>query len=238
MTNNCLLKLFFTFAGLFFISSYIFSQDCLVEYDSLKGTYTGDCKKGKANGHGKAVGTDAYEGEFKSGLPAGEGTYTWKNGNVYKGKFEKGLKEGKGVMTYKRPDLTDSVIEGFWKNDIYVGKYEKPFKIIFRSKNITDVRIRTKMEPDHKVTFWISSTTGGTFTLSQGYIEKPTIRDIQLIRGSYTIILDGATYPRKTESILKDVSYPLQMRVTIASEVLEVVLLEESSYHIEVKINS
>ena len=36
--------------------------------ETLKGTYTGECKKGKANGRGKAVGTDTYEGFFKTGL--------------------------------------------------------------------------------------------------------------------------------------------------------------------------
>src|SRR5437868_10788313 len=79
----------------------LFSQDCAVEKESLKGIYTGDCKNGKANGNGKSVGTDTYEGDFKSGLPDGRGTYVWINGNQYTGKFVKGLKEGKGLIALK-----------------------------------------------------------------------------------------------------------------------------------------
>ena len=94
MKCNCL-KSSFIFAMLFFICPYLFSQDCIVEKDSLKGTYTGDCKKGKASGHGKAIGADTYEGEFNSGWPDGEGTYTWSNGNIYKGSLKKGLKNGR-----------------------------------------------------------------------------------------------------------------------------------------------
>src|SRR5438045_1091784 len=98
--NAIYLKLSFTFT-LLVTGAKLFSQDCVVESDSLKGTYAGDCRKGKASGHGKAIGADIYEGEFSSGLPDGEGTYTWRNGDSYKGKFQKGLKNGSGVYTYK-----------------------------------------------------------------------------------------------------------------------------------------
>jgi len=70
--------------------SFLFSQDCSVEKESLKGTYTGDCKNGKANGKGKAVGADTYEGDFKSGLPDGQGTYMWNNVIVLPGNSQKG----------------------------------------------------------------------------------------------------------------------------------------------------
>ena len=48
---------------LFFVmaANYILAQnpDCKVLVDSLKGTYAGECTNGKANGMGKAVGTDS-----------------------------------------------------------------------------------------------------------------------------------------------------------------------------------
>ncbi|MDZ4810202.1 MAG: hypothetical protein SGI96_18345 [Bacteroidota bacterium] len=47
--------------------SYLFAQNCAVEMGTIKGTYTGDCKKGKASGKGKAIGTDTYKGDFKTG---------------------------------------------------------------------------------------------------------------------------------------------------------------------------
>src|SRR5215217_4021875 len=124
---------------LLFIDSSIFSQDCSVELDSLKGVYSGDCKKGKANGKGKAVGAHTYEGEFRAGFPYGEGIYTWSNGNFYNGKFAKGLRDGQGIMTYKMSGKPDDVVEGYWKKDVYIGKYEFPYKVISKTKKVTKV---------------------------------------------------------------------------------------------------
>jgi hypothetical protein len=89
---------------LFLLSPFIYSraQDCSVEKAEIKGSYSGDCKKGKANGKGKAAGTDSYEGDFRAGLPDGNGTYKWSNGNEYTGAFAKGLKEGRGTLVYKK----------------------------------------------------------------------------------------------------------------------------------------
>ena len=71
-------------AGFYLFPANVFAQ-CEVIPDDIKGTYDGECKKGKANGFGKAVGTDTYEGEFKKGFPHGKGTYTWGNGNIFTG---------------------------------------------------------------------------------------------------------------------------------------------------------
>ena len=80
--------------------NYLYAQDadCKVLLDSLKGTYTGECKNGKANGTGKAVGINTYDGEFKNGLPEGKGKYTWSNGDYYFGSWKKGQKDGKGEL--------------------------------------------------------------------------------------------------------------------------------------------
>jgi hypothetical protein len=56
-------------------------EDCKVLLPALSGSYEGSCKKGVADGRGKASGTDAYEGEFRKGLPDGKGTCTWSNGD-------------------------------------------------------------------------------------------------------------------------------------------------------------
>ena len=49
------------------------TANCNVLLDAIKGTYTGGCKNGKADGEGVAQGTDSYEGSFKNGLPEGIG---------------------------------------------------------------------------------------------------------------------------------------------------------------------
>lgn len=115
-------------AGFYLFPANVLAQ-CEVKLDEIKGTYEGGCKKGKAEGSGKAVGTDTYEGEFKKGLPHGEGAYTWANGNVYKGVFKKGKKEGKGKLVFKTA-TKDSTRTGYWADDVYIGKYPYLHKIM------------------------------------------------------------------------------------------------------------
>ncbi|MFP6755169.1 MAG: hypothetical protein VCB60_05560, partial [Alphaproteobacteria bacterium] len=65
-------------------------------------TYTGEQTNGVANGQGimKFPGGGLYEGEFKEGLPHGQGTLTdsyW--GDSYVGGWKNGLYDGKGTKT-------------------------------------------------------------------------------------------------------------------------------------------
>jgi len=117
-------------------------QNCEVNIPELKGTYEGDCKKGRAHGFGKAVGTNTYEGEFKKGLPDGEGTYTWANGDVFTGTFKKGQKEGEGKLVFSPDTYIDSVLTGFWKDDDYVGLYEHPYKVLSKTSPVNRIVIR------------------------------------------------------------------------------------------------
>ena len=100
--------------------------DCRVRLPDIAGSYEGECHKGKAHGHGRAVGRDIYEGEFVKGLPDGTGTYTWANGDYYEGEFVKGAKEGEGKMVFTPAKAdsvqTDSIQAGLWKNDQFLGK--------------------------------------------------------------------------------------------------------------------
>src|SRR5678809_868245 len=110
MTRTIVLKIKAAGIVLLLLSFTAYSQTCEVDKESLKGTYVGDGKKNKAHGKGKAVGIDTYEGEFKNGIPDGQGTYTWNNKNVFEGKYLKGLREGRGKMIMKRDGAQDSVI--------------------------------------------------------------------------------------------------------------------------------
>jgi hypothetical protein len=237
MKHYLLLRLSFTSVPVILFSSFLFSQDCSVEKESLKGTYTGDCKNGKANGKGKAVGTDTYEGEFKSGLPDGQGTYRWANGNSYTGKFAKGMRDGKGVMVYKRANAADSVIDGYFKKDDYAGKFEKPYLVYFKSKSVTDVDIDLKKNTFNQISFQITNTSGGAASMDGGETPKMKVDDIQLTKGNYGRTMSNSDHAKKTEMILYDVIYPIRMKVTIGSEQVEIEFDEEGSYIVNVRIN-
>ena len=112
------------------------NTDCKVSLKPIEGTYEGECDKSKANGKGKAIGIDSYEGDFKNGLPEGQGKYIWKDGHYYIGYFKKGNKEGKGNMYYEAANGSDSTISGYWKKDKYVGQFEKAYEIVSITSNI------------------------------------------------------------------------------------------------------
>ncbi len=123
----------------FFVCILRAQENCEVKVKELQGTYTGGCEKGKANGTGKAIGIDIYEGEFKDGYPEGKGMYTWKDGHYYIGLFKKGKMEGKGDMYYEGASGKDSVISGYWKKDKYYGEYEKQYIVIANTTRINKI---------------------------------------------------------------------------------------------------
>ncbi len=107
--------------ALFSVAGNLIAQDeCKVLKPEISGTYTGKCKKGLANGKGKAVGADIYEGQFRDGLPSGKGTYTWANGDIYNGEWKEGYRDGKGSYKFKVGDK-DSTLTGLWIQDQYYG---------------------------------------------------------------------------------------------------------------------
>src|SRR4030095_7379997 len=161
MTKTIVLKIKAAGIVLLLLSFTAYSQTCEIDKESLKGTYTGDCKKNKAHGKGKAVGIDTYEGEFKNGIPDGQGTYTWNNKNVFEGKYLKGLREGRGKMTMKRAGAQDSVIEGFWKKDAYIGKNEKPWIVHGKTGSVRTVEVEYNPDPLARIKIVVSNTRGG-----------------------------------------------------------------------------
>lgn len=120
----------------FMFSGYSQKIEWSVLKKELVGTYTGELKKGLANGKGIAKGQDTYEGDFKKGLPDGVGVYTDSVGNVYTGAFRNGKKEGRGIMTLAN-GKTDSIIKGYWEYDKFIGAERiDPYEIINKSGSV------------------------------------------------------------------------------------------------------
>ena len=119
---------------------------CTVHDPELRGSYSGSCKDGLAEGYGEAIGTARYKGEFKAGRKHGKGMKTWPSGDRYEGDFVEDRKEGRGVYSwgprtawagekysgqfvgdrregeglYEWPN--GERYSGPWKNDMMVGK--------------------------------------------------------------------------------------------------------------------
>ncbi len=130
---------------------------CRVLLPTIDASYEGKCKNGLAHGKGIAQGKDTYEGSFHKGLPQGKGKYTWAGGDWYEGQWNEGVREGRGKMVYTGVN-GDSVVNGYWHNNEYVGeRLIPPYKI---SRNVGVIRYnftRAGGEPnDIKIHFMIS----------------------------------------------------------------------------------
>jgi len=72
---------------------------------------------------------NSYEGETRNGVPHGNGTMTYENGDVYTGSFVDGKRDGYGEMKYA--SQTDNKYEnerklykGYWKDNLQHGEGE------------------------------------------------------------------------------------------------------------------
>jgi len=115
--------------------SYSQSETCKVLKPEIATSYSGECKKGLANGNGIAAGTDKYEGKFKDGLPQGNGTYQYANGDVYVGDFKEGMRSGNGKFTFKFLGR-DSTYLGIWKEDKLVKRIVPAAYVITQKFNL------------------------------------------------------------------------------------------------------
>lgn len=220
---------------LFSFSSH--SQTCEVDQQPLKGTYTGDCKKNKAHGKGKAVGADTYEGEFKNGVPDGQGTYTWSNKSVFVGKYSKGYKEGKGIMTFKKQEGQDSIIEGYWKKDVYIGQHEKAWEIHSKSGSVRNVEVEYTPDKSNRVKIIITNTTGGVTGIS-GQALQYKVDNLVLLKGSYQRQTNLESHYKSTETSFVDVIFPFRIKLQMQREEVELEMFEPGSYTVNISINN
>lgn len=114
------------------------------KYDREQTIYTGEFRKGFANGRGKMIyeGGWYYEGEFVNGLPNGNGAQFDSTGRkFFEGMFSKDLRHGMGTYFFKKDDPhnrqmirgnfdSGSLTKGqiTYKNgDIYDGEVDEDF---------------------------------------------------------------------------------------------------------------
>ena len=170
---------------------------CKVLMSGISGTYSGECKKGLANGNGVAQGTDHYEGHFTKGLPDGQGTYTWPNGSCFQGEWLKGFKNGIGKMVYRT--LTgDSIVTGYWEKDNYKGK-----KIIASYKitrNLGVVRYTFRKIDDNGSDMIIKIFLGSQVNTN--------IEDFSMAYDS------GDQYERGSSRGIENIRFPLGVKIT------------------------
>jgi len=214
------MKFKWSFIFLILFTTSVFSQTQPVKIKSLQGTYKGKLKKNMAHGKGVAFGVDKYEGSFKSGYPHGKGIYTFKDTAVFEGNFKKGLKTGKGQLRFLNCKSQDSIVDGYWKNDKYIGvnKDGKPYKIIslsnisridFKKNNLPGNEVHLKMMRNQSFAYINSveiETSQGSEEYIDDYTKKISIREYPcIIRIMYNAVdKDGSLSVRYEASLSID----------------------------------
>lgn len=197
------------------------AQSCKVLMKQIGITYEGDCKKGKAEGYGKAIGEDVYVGNFKKGYPHGIGTYTYSNGDVYEGAFKKGMKDGEGTYT---DGTTNAILTGFWKNDDYLGKYKNPYKLYNKSSKISIYRIEEKKDIKDISSIIIYLRIDYRLQLNQHY-------NIIVHHGKYKDLRKNNDHIELTE-----VQYPIKLKLYTEGEYLEFEIFEPGFWDVKLDI--
>jgi hypothetical protein len=163
-------KFFLNALSFLFVFSVTFAkgQECKVMVDAIAGNYTGECKKGLADGMGKAVGESiTYEGEFKKGYPNGEGTIIFNNGIKFTGELKNGEVYGFGELTG-----TDGKVQsGYFKGTIENFRYMGEDKSSLQGYRI----LETERLDNATYTFVNSDLSGNTVTIK---IFENNIREI------------------------------------------------------------
>ena len=153
-------------------------ENCKVLKPSISGTYEGKCKNGFANGRGIAVGTDRYEGQFSKGLPQGEGTYTWSDGNTYTGEWLEGMRHGAGKYTMHL-NGKDSIQSGLWKNDTYAGPKPKEPVVTYKT-SIDRYNFRKNITPLNRVLVDIYQNGARNKGISNFRMSSSSGQDVQI----------------------------------------------------------
>ena len=221
-----------------FISLQIFSQVCKVNVVQLDSVYHGHCKHGLADGQGFAYRTDSFVGNFLKGYPHGYGRYyDIKNNTVYEGHFSKGIKDGKGKILYFRPSLKDSVVEGFWKHDHYIGSHAYPFKVTGKSGLVRTAHITRDNQTgtENTIVIEITSENAGNLSITQN-VRKPELTNISVIEGTYTNINRVESQVTRNFYYLLNVTYPFKATLLVNESSVDVEINQPGSYKIFVKL--
>jgi hypothetical protein len=140
-------------------------------------------------------------------------------------------------MLYKRGSAKDSIVEGFWKKDIYSGRDENPYRLIYKSKIVNDLDVEYKNDGYNKITFFITNTSGGGFFVDGTEMTRMKVNEVQIVSGSYGRLFINDNHVKKTESILEDVIYPIRFKAIIGEEEVEMEFKKPGSYIITMRIN-
>ena len=197
-----------------------FAQDttstCKVLMETIKGTYSGDCKKGLASGKGESKGIFRYAGNFKNGLPNGKGIL-YTGDNFFDGNFLDGIKEGKGEMHYVRANAPDSIIKGYWSGDEYRGTSYKTYQTDAVSK-FDRVEVSPSTESGNKITIEVATTSSSPYGQYSNPTVSITLTELMSVKlRSLLKLVNSFESPLKSTWVFEITEFPITLRGTLSN---------------------
>lgn len=204
----------------FFQQLVLYSQDssstCKVLLETIKGEYSGECKKGLAHGKGESKGIFRYVGNFKQGLPNGKGIL-YSGDIFFDGSFLDGKKEGKGEMHYVQAGKADSIIKGYWSGDEYRGGTYKTYQTDAVAK-FDRVEVSPTAESGNKITIEVSTTS----MAAEDRISSPhvsiTLTELMSVKlRSLLKLVNSFQSPLKSTWVFEITEFPITLRGTLSN---------------------
>ncbi len=166
-------------------------------HPQLNSEYSGECRKGLADGKGEAIGVDHYIGWFKKGVPHGQGIYEWSTGEKHEGFWKNGLRQGAGTYYFFTKTGKDTLISGKWVKDEYVEE----------KTNDPDYKVTNKRSIN-RVSF-IRQGEGNEIRVKIFSKGSETMPDDLMILGD-----SGNTRTEGRSRIFEGISFPFEGRIT------------------------
>ena len=157
----------------------------------------------------KEFDNGTYTGYMVSGVPHGEGTYTWNSGQTYTGNWENGQYSGQGTMTWP----SGNTYTGAWKDgkqngygEMYTARNGQLYKGEFLNGQRSGQGTCTYSNGDVYTGQWKNGNPNGygEMTYANGDVYKGNF-SAGSIKGQGTMVwADGSTYTGNWKSGMQD----------------------------------
>ena len=133
--------------------------------------------------------------------------------------------------------MQDSIVEGYWKKDAYIGKYEKPYIVLGKTGSVREVRVEYSNDALARVKIVVTNTTGGAQTSSGATMPRYRVDNVQVLKGHYERLTSLEAHLKSTETTLIEVIFPFKVKLNIDREEVEIEFFESGSYIVNIYIN-
>ncbi|HEY0669271.1 MAG TPA: hypothetical protein VGD22_13885, partial [Sphingobacteriaceae bacterium] len=135
---------------------------------------------------------------------------------------------------------------GTWENNTLQKQSKDAFIIHLKSAHVTEVDVKRRKSSNNNVSINLTnSNSGATFSTNPSgdqanwqQIPPPQLTDITVLEGLYDNIQKNKENARTTSTMLSQVKYPLRIKIEISDQNVDVELLEEGDWIINITLDN